>query len=344
MSFTLTELLSAPSVVRETIDMNRDVIKSIAHSAKTRGITNITTVARGASDTAITYFKYMVEVVGGFMVSKFSPSIATIYGASVNLSKNMVLAVSQSGMSEDTIIVAESAKKSGALTIAVTNNPDSTLAKLCDYHIYLKAGEQRSVVSTKTYVSQLTVMYMLANALSSNPAKMNISTIPIALETFINENSDKLASFAKQNANINNFIVLSRGMMQGVAAKFSHMMMEVACKFSRPYSTTDFMHGPIAIVEEDTNIVIVAPDSVFSEEFINMTTRLSLLGANIIAITDIKQISDIASSALIMPKTRELEAPFIYAMALELIATHVSEELGFNPDSPRNLKMVANTK
>ncbi len=344
MSFTLTELLSAPSVVREAIDMNRNVIKSIAHSAKTRGITNITTVARGASDTATTYFKYMAEVVGGFMVSKYSASITTIYGAHVNLSKNMLLAVSQSGMSEDTIMVAQSAKNSGALTVAVTNNPESTLAKLCDFHIYLKAGEQRSVVSTKTYVSQLSVMYMLANALSSNPAKMNISTVPKLLENFISENIAQIEASAKLNAKINNFIVLSRGMMQGVSAKFSHMMMEVAGKFSRPYSTTDFMHGPIAIVEEGTNIVMIAPDSVFSEEFIDMTTRLTLLGANIIAITDIKQISDIAGSALIMPKTRELEAPFVYAMALELIATYVSEELGFNPDSPRNLKMVANTK
>ncbi len=344
MSYTLTELLSAPQAVREVIEVNVQAIKAIARDAKTRGITNITTVARGTSDNAATYFKYMAEIIGGFMVSKYSQSVTTIYNAQINLKKNMILAISQSGMSEDAILVATSAKESGAMTVAVTNNRESKLAKICDHHIYLQEVEEKSIVATKTFLAQMTAMYMLANELSSNFAKMNVSTLPKKLENFLAEYQEGILEFSKQNKDINNFVILSRGMLQGITSEFSLKMMEVAYKFSRPYSTTDFLHGPIAIVEEGTTVVLVAPDSVFREEFVSMATRLSLLGANLIAITDIKEISDIAKSALIMPAMRELETPFIYTMALELISTYVSEELGLNPDAPRNLKKITSTK
>ncbi len=185
MSYTLTELLSAPQAVREVIETNAKSIKAIARDARTRGISNITTVARGTSDNAATYFKYMAEIIGGFMVSKYSQSVTTIYNASINLKKNMILAISQSGMSEDAILVATSAKEAGAMTVAVTNNKNSTLAKICDHHIYLQEVEERSIIATKTFVAQLTAMYMLANELSPSPAKMNVSTLPKMLEEFI---------------------------------------------------------------------------------------------------------------------------------------------------------------
>ena len=135
MSVMLNEFLSAPDVVRNVMAANKQVIKDIAKVFKARGITNITTVARGTSDNAATYFKYIVEAIGEVMVSKFTPSITTVYKAKVNLSKNMVLAISQSGMSTDTHMVLAAAKETGALTVAVTNNPDSPLAKMADFHI-----------------------------------------------------------------------------------------------------------------------------------------------------------------------------------------------------------------
>ena len=119
MSIMLNEFLSAPDVVRNVIAANKAVYRAIAKEFKERGITNITTVARGTSDNAATYFKYIVEAIGEIMVSKFTPSITTVYGAKVNLSKNMVLAISQSGMSTDTLMVVQSAKETGAMTVAV---------------------------------------------------------------------------------------------------------------------------------------------------------------------------------------------------------------------------------
>ncbi|MFA5449542.1 MAG: SIS domain-containing protein [Clostridia bacterium] len=342
MSIMLSEFLTAPAVIREVVNANKKVIADIAKDFKERGLTNITTVARGTSDNAATYFKYIVEVIGGIMVSKFTPSITTVYNSSVNLKDNMVIAVSQSGMSTDTLMVVEGAKATGALTVGITNNPESPLAKLCHYHINLMAGEERSVAATKTFLAQLTVMYMLANALSRSTAKMNISEIPPMLETFIEESKNDLSAFAEQTKNLNNYIILTRGLLQSIASELSLKMMENAYRFSRPFSTCDFMHGPIALVEEGTKVIMLAPNSEFSQEFINMATRLSLLGAEIIAFTDIKEVADIAQISFRMPACRGMETPFIYTMAVELYAAYTAEALGIS--APRNMNKVTITK
>jgi glucosamine--fructose-6-phosphate aminotransferase (isomerizing) len=340
----LNEFLAAPGAVREVVNNNKGVIAEIAKAFKARGIANITTVARGTSDNAATYFKYLAEVIGGVMVSKFSQSITSVYGSTVNLSANMVLAVSQSGQSTDTLMTVESAKKTGALTVSITNNPASPLAKAADFHIDLMAGEEKSVSASKTFIAQLAVVYMLANALSVSSAKMNISEMPRMLSQFVAENKKGLKDFAQKTKDINNFVILSRGLLQSVTAELSLKMMQNCYKFSRPFSTSEFMHGPISLVEPGTTVLMLAPDSEFTQEFINMTTRLSLLGTRIVAFTDIQEVEEIADETFRMPSLRGMETPFLYAMAIELYTVYMAEESGINPDAPRNMTKITITK
>jgi glucosamine--fructose-6-phosphate aminotransferase (isomerizing) len=339
----LNEFLSSPVAMRKVINNNKVVIAEIAREFKDRKITNITTVARGTSDNAATYFKYVVEAIGGIMVAKFSPSITTVYGSTVNLKSNMLLAVSQSGMSTDTLMVVETAKKTGALVVGVTNNPESPLAKLCHYHIDLMVDDEKSVSATKTFIAELTAMYLLANKLSEKSAKTNIAEIPPLLDDFL-VRKDDLREFARRTLHINNFIVLSRGLLQSVTAELSLKMMECCYKLSRPFSTSEFMHGPISIIEENTIVVMLAPSSEFSQEFVNMATRLSLLGAEIIAFTDIPEVSDIAQHTFAMPACRGMETPFLYTMAVELFVAYSAELHGTNSDSPRNRNKITITK
>lgn len=344
MSVMLNEFLSAPDVIRAVIAENKKVWSEIAKEFKRRGLTNITTVARGTSDNAATYFKYVVEAIGEIMVSKFTPSITTYYGAKVNLKNNMVLAISQSGQSTDTLMVVESAKKTGAMTVAVTNNPESPLAKMCDFHINLAAGIERSVSATKTFIAQLSAMFLLSNALSSITAKMNIAELPPLLEAFIAENKDDLQKFAQENKYINNFVILTRGLNQAVASELSLKMMETCNKFNRPFSTADFMHGAIALVDENTEVILLAPASEFSNDFVDLARRLSILGAKIISFTDIKEIENISNASFKMPMTRGMNTPFFYTIAIEIFVVYMAEALGLNPDSPRNKKKVTITK
>lgn len=340
----LNEFLDAPNVVRGVITRNKKVIAEIAEEFKRRGITNITTVARGTSDNAATYFKYIVEAIGHIIVSKFTPSITTVYGAKVNLHNNMLLAVSQSGMSTDTLMVAQNAKDTGAMTVAVTNDPNSPLAKLCDYHIFLAAGLEQSVGATKTFLAQLSSMYLLSNALSPSPAKMNIAQLPPILENFIQENKKGIQDFAESLKEINNFVILTRGLTQAVASELSLKMMTTCYKLSRPFSTCDFMHGPISMVEDGTPIMILAPDSEFTEEFVAMTTRLSLLGANVYSFTDIQEVQNMSKQSFKMPPCRGTNSPFLYSMAIELFVVYMAQSLGINPDTPRNAKKITITK
>ncbi len=344
MSIMLSEFLAAPDVVRSVVATNKPVLKEIAKEFKARGITNITTIARGTSDNAATYFKYVMETIGECTVSKCSPSVTTVYGAKLKLGNNMVLAISQSGMSTDTLLVMENAKAAGALTVAVTNNPTSPLARMAHYHINLNAGVEESVSATKTFLGQLTAMYMLANALSDAPAKMNISELPPILEDFIAEENDKIRAFAEETKDLNNFIILTRGLTQCVSSELSLKMMEICYKLSRPFSTAEFMHGPISIVEEGTKVIMLAPDSEMTSEFIDMTARLNLLGADVVSVTDIDDVARMSVASLRMPSVKGMFVPFVYTMAIELYVAYVAEALGINPDTPRNRKKVTITK
>lgn len=346
MSIMMSELLTAPDVVRRVIAVNKNVVKDIAKEFEARKLTNITTVSRGSSDNAATYFKYLSEIIAGVMVSKYTPSITTVYNQSVNLSSNMLLAISQSGQSTDTLMVVNDAKKKGVLTVAVTNDIESPLAKACDYHIYLAAEDEKSVAATKTFTATMVAAYILANAIAKNKAAriMNISEIPSIYENFIKNYDNVIRDFASETKDINNCVILTRGLMQGVATEVSLKLMETCNIFNRPFSTAEFMHGPLALVGEGTNVIILAPSGETTNDFIDMTTRLSLLGAKIIAFSDIKEVLDIADHSVAMPSVHSLAAPFIYTLAIQMYAADMADVLGKNPDAPRNLKKVTITK
>lgn len=346
MSIMMNELLTAPDVVRRVISVNKSVVRDIAKEFADRGLTNITTVSRGSSDNAATCFKYMSEIIAGVMVSKYTPSITTVYNQSVNLSSNMLVAVSQSGQSIDTMMVVNDAKAKGVLTVAVTNDAESPLAKTCDYHLYLAAEDEKSVAATKTFTAQVTALYLLANAIADNKAAkiMNIGEIPPMFEAFVKNYDSVIRDFATETKDINNCVVLTRGLLQGVASEISLKLMETCNIFNRPFSTAEFMHGPLALIEEGTNVIVLAPGGESTSEFIDMTTRLSLLGANIIAFSDIKEVIDIADRAVAMPTVHSLAAPFIYTLAIQMYAANMADVLGKDPDAPRNLKKVTITK
>ena len=226
MSIMLNEFLAAPEVVKSVATANKKVIADIAREFKERGITNIATIARGTSDSAATYFKYIVEAIGEIVVAKLSPSITTIYGSKVNLKNTLVIAISQSGMSLDSVMVLKSAKETGALTVAVTNNVESDLAKVADYHVDLQAGVEQSVYATKTYLAEMVAMFMLSNALSSVTAKMNVMQLPQILRSFVDENKEALKTFAEETKDSIGGVVLTRGMLQSVASELSLKIMD----------------------------------------------------------------------------------------------------------------------
>lgn len=343
MTTYIKETLSIPSLIGCCIEHNASTVKDIAKAVAERSVTSIVTIARGSSDSSASFFKYAATISCGLPVSRFNHSAVTLYNAKLHLKNALVVAISVSGKSTDTVLVAESAKKSGALLVAVTNNASSPLAKLADFHLDLKMGEEKSLVSAKTFMAQLAVLGMLASELSGGTVTYNTSHLPYTLEK-LSAKHNEIKMLATYNKYKDNVIILSRGLTIAVAEELSRKLIELAGVFGTHFSTADFMHGPIALVKENTSVIMLAPNTVFKQEFIDMATRLSILGADLTVFSEIPELKKISAETLSISLHNSLEAPFAHAYCALLYAGYLAEARGLNPDTPRNIKKETNTK
>lgn len=337
------ELYSEPDVIRNAIEENKSVVENIAKAVKDKGIKNITVIGRGTSDNAGLCFKYITEILSGIPVGTAHPSVTTMYDGKVDYGSHLVVAISQSGKSVDTLAVLDNANKKGGLTVAVTNDQNSPLAKAAKFHLYLAASEEKSVAATKTYAAELVVLYMLSIALSGKNLMPLIYDLPDKVANIM-ELLPKIRMVAEITGKEKNFIVLSRGPMQGVGKELALKLAECCYSFANFYSITDFMHGPLALLEDGVNVIILAPDGECKNNYIDIATRAKVLGANVYAFSDIPEVLNIASAAVKMPKAHFITATLTYAMAIHLYCLNLSIEKGLNPDAPRNLKKVTITK
>ena len=160
------EIMSQPAAVRHAAEVNAGVIAGFAEAIKARGVKQIVVAARGSSDNACNYFKYLCEIYAGIPVSSAAPSVITLYDGALDLSQTAVIGVSQSGAAADVIAVVERARSQGGITAAITNNKDSALAKAAEYSVFMDVGEEKSVAATKTFTAQMYMLAKIADALS----------------------------------------------------------------------------------------------------------------------------------------------------------------------------------
>jgi len=343
MSIMFDEIKTEPEVILAAIRANEKKVAEIAAEVKKRKIKNITIIGRGTSDNAGLCFKYFAEILAGIPSGTAHPSVTTMYGANVDYSDHLFVAISQSGRSIDTLAVLSQAKKQGALTVAITNDIDSPLAHAGKYHLDLSAGEERSIASAKSYIAELTVLYMLAIALSDKPLMDVVYNFPKVVEEAI-ELQPVIEEAAEQVKDLNNFIILSRGVMQGVGKELMLKLNECAYTFAQFYGTNDFMHGPFALVEEGINVIILAPDGECSENFRDIATRLQILNANVLTFSDNQEILNLATYGVKMPTADKMSCTLSYSVAMHLFTIALAKQKGLNPDAPRNLKKVTITK
>lgn len=338
------ELFSEPEVIGRALAVNLTKCRDIASVCKSRGIKNITVIGRGSSDNAGLCFKYITEILTGIPVGTAHPSVVTMYNAKVNYSDHMVIAISQSGRSIDTVAVMDNARKQKALTVAVTNDPASPLAQTAHYCLDLSAGTGTAVAATKTFAAQLAVLYQLAACLADNQSYIeSLGEVPGQLAQII-EQVPSIRRMAKAVADQKEFIVLSRGIMQGIGKELALKFNQCCYSFSQFYSITDFMHGPFALLEEGVNVVLLAPENECVENYYDIATRANLLGANLYIFSDSDRVLNYAKEGMKMPTTNIVSSAFLYGMTVHLFAMYVAVEKGLNPDFPRNLKRVTITK
>ena len=337
----LKEIAEQPEVLQRTIEGESEKVTKLGDFLRKKDIDLIVLVARGSSDNAALFGRYLLEVTTGIPVSLSAPSVFTLYNAELRLSRALVIGVSQSGEGVDINLVLERAKKSGAYTLGITNEADSTMAKIADESLIIHAGREKSVAATKTYTGQMLHFYMLASALGNQ--RLDYHKIPEFAEQALKLQRE-VEQLVQRYVFMENCVVVGRGMNYGNSYELALKLMETCYVVAERFSSADFFHGPLAIVERRFPVVLFAPVGVTQQSNLDLLGRLHELHADCMSITNDPRIAAASSRSLILQaEIDEFLSPIPFIIPAQLFAAYLSETKGLDPDSPRSLTKVTTT-
>ena len=281
------EIREQPAVAERLIADQADAVESIAAALRARPVGHVVIAARGTSDHAAIYAQYVLGVRHRLSVGLGTPSIVSLYGAAPDVADALVIGISQSGASPDIVAVIAAARAQGAPTIAITNEPDSALAAAADRTIALGAGPERAIAATKTYTAELLAVAMLSAALSDDPAdRAAVAAIPATLAAAL-ELEPEIERIATDQAATTRALVIARGYEYATAREWALKLKELARVFADPYSSADFQHGPLTLVEPGVPVFAVARAGAPEADLVTLLARLRTdLEAQLMVVSD----------------------------------------------------------
>jgi glucosamine--fructose-6-phosphate aminotransferase (isomerizing) len=302
-------------------------------------------VGRGTSDHAALYAAYLTEIRLGIPVGLASPSAITLYGARPDLAGALVVGVSQSGGSPDLTEVLKVARDSGALTLAVTNNPGSTLAQTAELSIDVAAGHERAVAATKTYTAELLALLLLVEGIRTGDGSLDPAE-RAALEKLPQLAQDVLADtgaadLAQRYRFAARLVTTGRGYAYPTARETALKLMETSYLPALAFSGADLLHGPLAMADPDVPVLAVAGAGPGGRSMADVVARLSERRADVVTVG----AADVpgASGRLAVPAVDERHAPLLDILPLQRLALALALARGEDPDAPRGLKKVTAT-
>jgi glucosamine--fructose-6-phosphate aminotransferase (isomerizing) len=344
MSLMLQEIYEQPAALERTINAERAHITEIAAKIKEREIDLIVLVARGSSDNAALYGRYLLELTTGIPVSLSAPSVHTLYNAKMKLAHSLVVGVSQSGEGADINRVLENARASGAFTIGITNEPQSKMTRVVDETLFMHGGRERAVAATKTYTGQMLLFYMLAAALSDGKDfHLNYDSLPELARRALALKSE-VEKLVERYIFMENCVIVGRGLQYGNAYELALKLMETCYLVAERFSSADFFHGPLAMIERRFPVIAFAPPDKTLPGVKELLERLRELGADTLVISSNEAACKLGTRRIQMPEiTDEFLAPIPYIIPAQLFAALLSEAKGLNPDAPRSLAKITRT-
>ena len=343
MSLMLTEIAEQPAALERTIAEERTKISKLGNALKSRDIHLIVLVARGSSDNAALFGRYLLEITTGIPVSLSAPSVHTIYNADLRLDHALVVGVSQSGEGEDINRVLEHARTAGAYTVGITNEPGSSMTRLVDETLLTHGGKERSVAATKTFTAQMLLFYMLAAELAVKSVPFKYEAIPEFVAQAL-EQRPAILELVQRYVFMENCVVVGRGLAYANAYELALKLMETCYVVAERFSSADFLHGPLAMVERHFPVILFAPPGVMLPGVKSLIERLRELHADTLAITSDHEAASMCTRSIVM--SREIDeflAPIPYIVPGQLFAALLAEAKGLNPDAPRSLSKVTRT-
>ena len=335
-----SEISQTPDVFSRLFNSEKQ-FEQAAEKIKSRKITNVIILARGTSDNAGHYLKFLIEVRLGLPVGLASPSSVSIYGAKVDFKDTLVIALSQSGKSPDLLAFASASKEGGALLIAMTNNSDSPLAKAGDIHIDLSAGPEIAVAATKSYSAELLASLLLVDNWMGNKREVRSHLVDSSKKCL--SNISDLDSFANSLDARREIVVIGRGYAYANAKELALKIQETSYIPVQGLSSADYQHGPIATLNKNSQVIVLSPSGMPREALEDSIARIRKsqpeiiwIGSNQLATKDERVILGASLES-------EEESTIIDAAVIQYLTLSFAVKNGFNPDSPAGLSKVTQT-
>ena len=341
MLFIEKEIAEQPHTIRRILAEEIHAVEQVAQAIREFDPVFVMIAARGTSDNAARYAQYVLGIQCGLPVALATPSVHTLYAATPNLSRALVLGISQSGSSHDVRQVLEDANAQGALTVSITNNPDSPLAQTSRFHLNLGCGEEISVAATKTYTAELAMIALLANDL--NPQEELAQLPDFVAETLTL--ADNIPDWVQRYRYIDHIATIGRGYNYSTAFEISLKIKELCYITGEEYSEADFRHGPIAIIKRGFPVMAVAPQGKPLPLLLDLLAKLKEKQAECLVISNDSAALDLAQYAMPIPEAvPEWLSPICAVIPGQIFAMNLALAKGHTVDKPEGLQKVTITK
>ena len=337
------EMAEQPEAARATLEALLPLRPRLGDLAT--GRRRVLFAARGSSDNAAIYGRYLLETWAGVSGGLVSPSVATHYRSRLDLSDAVVVSVSQSGATDEIVTTQAWARSCGAATVAVTNVAGSPLADQADLALVTQAGPELAVPATKTYLTQLVAMAVLGTALAteSDALDADLARVPEEVARLLADRTGIADAIAMLDA-ASYAVVSGRGLMLGTALETALKLEETCLRPVRGYSYADLRHGPISVVTEGTAAVLVAaPGGPLLDALVELADDLTTRGARVVGIGGDDRFAAACAVHVPGPELPEQLAPLATIVPAQLVVEGLARRLGLDPDNPRGLAKVTAT-
>lgn len=340
-SLMLKEIQEQPDVLARILEEGWPDVAEVGRALRERGFRFAMLAARGTSDNAAYYAKYIFENVLGIPTAFASPSSSTLYGAEMDLRDVLVVGISQSGEGKDVLEFLRRARQTGAPALSITNNESSPLAEAADFHLPLRAGPERSVAATKTYTAELLVLYLLVRALrGEEDVGSDAKRLPGWMRQVLQEEWTGVERYRYADY----MTVVSRGYNLATAKEAALKLMETSYLVTGAFSAADLQHGPLAMIGRDFPVLAIVPSGKTYSGMMDLVSSLALERKAELLIVGDEEAS--ASSCAFFPvavSCPEELSPILLAIPPQLLAERLARMKGRDPDAPRGLSKVTAT-
>ena len=343
MSETLLqrEIRQQPEVLQNLLTQENAAVTAVAAAIRERKPRLVMFAARGSSDNAARYGQYLFGSQNRLPVALATPSLFTLYETPPDLRDALVIGISQSGQSPDIVAVMQEGNRQGAISLALTNTPDSPLAEQAQYTLSLRAGREESVAATKTYTASLLLLAMLGMALNEDAVGAQALQQVPGMFTQTLAKCQPVMECSRSYQDAQAFVVLGRGYNYATAYEIALKLKELAYILAEPYSSADFRHGSVSIVQRGFPVIAVVAEGRVAAETLQLLRELRERGARIIVISALDEAAEIADTVLSIPAgIPEHISPLVSVLPGQMLALGLTLAKGLNPDRPRGLHKV----